>query len=175
MVDSLGAVLKIVEKRWLGRHFGQPRIVVHEVILAILSRELRSSGGRAELAVGHIEQRRFRNEYIEIVAHLPLEGIRTRIQRCLVGHNLILPNLFTWRDSTPARMPGARQNQHGKQANGGGQLDADRGRQMSKKKEEIRRIEGEAIYLSTPSKTLERANPYDQHRNNQQSDGRPHR
>ena len=69
------AVLEKVEERRLRRHFRQPRIVGHQLIFAVFSRKVRTHVGSAELAVRHIEQRRFRKEYIELIAHLPLEGI----------------------------------------------------------------------------------------------------
>ena len=109
MVDALGAVREIVEERRLRRHFRQPRIVVHQLILAVFSRDVGPHVGRTELAVRHIEQRRFRNQYVELVAHPPLQGICALVQRYILSHGLILliesrPTIELSEDFTPARM-----------------------------------------------------------------------
>src|SRR5207249_10637454 len=84
------ASFEIVQKRRLRRHLRQPRTVVPQLMLAVLNREVGTDAGCTELAVRHIEQRRFRNEYIELIAHLPLKGICALVQRCILSHGLIL-------------------------------------------------------------------------------------
>ena len=90
MVDALGAIIKKIGERRLRRHPRQTRIVAHQIILTLSSREVRTRIGRAELAVRHIEQRRFRKKYIELVAHFLLEGICALVQRYILSHGLIL-------------------------------------------------------------------------------------
>ena len=89
MVDALGAIIKKIGERRLRRHPRQTRIVGHQII-PLSSREVRTRIGRAELAVRHIEQRRFRKKYIELVAHFLLEGICALVQRYILSHGLIL-------------------------------------------------------------------------------------
>src|SRR5262245_20186347 len=90
MVDALGAIIKKIGQRRLRRHPRQTRIVAHQIILTLSSREVRTCIGRAEFAVRHIEQRRFRKEYIELVAHFLFEGICALVQRYILSHGLIL-------------------------------------------------------------------------------------
>src|SRR4030095_1854292 len=76
--------------RRLRRHPRQPGMRAHQIILPLSSREVRTRIGRAELAVRHIEQRRFRKKNIELVAHFLLEGICALVQGYILSHDFIL-------------------------------------------------------------------------------------
>src|SRR5262245_12409412 len=104
MIDAARAALEEIVERRLRGHLRQPRIVAHQLIPAALRRGIRTHIGSAELAISHVEQSRLRNENVELVAHLPLQGICAFVYRNVFSHGSILPigylgtlwRLYSW-------------------------------------------------------------------------------
>jgi hypothetical protein len=65
---------EIIDQGGLGRHFGKPRVLLHQQVFAGIARQ-HGRGVVIQLAVGEVEQRRLDDDVLELVHHLLFERI----------------------------------------------------------------------------------------------------